>query len=230
LRLLLLWSAPMFTELTPPYATIVADPPWGYEEMTAPWRSTSTADYSLMSLAKIKALPVQDLAAADAHLYLWAVLPLMRDAFEVVDAWGFTPDTVLTWCKPGVGLGGGYRGNTEHLIVARRGFAYINPTCDVCKGRSRGARKCGCESPQWRHFGKPVCEPPRRPFNATAEGTWYTAPRGEHSEKPALFGDLVERMSPGPYLELFARAPRLGWDSWGYGYESAPAAAVVEQP
>ena len=42
-----------------------------------------------------------------------------------------------------------------------------------------------------------------------------------HSAKPALFLDLVERVSPGHYVELFARQPRLGWDSWGWGYEKS---------
>lgn len=46
-------------------------------------------------------------------------------------------------------------------------------------------------------------------------GTGFTWPRGRHSEKPAAFFDLVERVSPGPYLEMFARTTRLGWDSWG---------------
>lgn len=206
--------------LSPPYSTIVADPPWGYEGMTPPWRSTSTPSYSLMSADEVAYLPVPALAAADAHLYLWAVLPLMQDAYRVVDAWGFTAETLLTWCKPGPGLGGGFRGNTEHLIVARRGCAYENPTCSHCGGRARGAKKCACAAPDWRHMGKPW-EPPRRPFVATAEGTWCAAPRGRHSEKPPVFADLIERMSPGPYVELFARAPRLGWDSWGFGYEAA---------
>lgn len=49
----------------------------------------------------------------------------------------------------------------------------------------------------------------------------FTAPKTGHSIKPACFGDLVEVASDGPYLELFARSPRLGWDSWGYGYEVA---------
>lgn len=44
---------------------------------------------------------------------------------------------------------------------------------------------------------------------------WFTWPRGKHSEKPEAFLDLVERVSPGPYLELFARRDRLGWDTWG---------------
>lgn len=48
-----------------------------------------------------------------------------------------------------------------------------------------------------------------------AAGRWFTWPRGRHSEKPEAFFDLVEQVSPGPYLELFARRQRLGWDTWG---------------
>ena len=51
--------------------------------------------------------------------------------------------------------------------------------------------------------------------------TAFLWPRiGAHSVKPDAFGDLVERVSPGPFVELFSRRPRLGWDSWGKGYES----------
>jgi N6-adenosine-specific RNA methylase IME4 len=50
---------------------------------------------------------------------------------------------------------------------------------------------------------------------------WWVWPRGHHSEKPPAFLDIVEQVSPAPYVELFARQPRFGWDSWGYGYEAA---------
>lgn len=130
------------------YRTIVADPPWDYAGKTEPWRSSSERTYSLLSVAEIAALPVAALASPDAHLYLWAVLPLIPEALAMVEAWGFTYDTMLTWCKPGLGLGGGWRGNTEHLIVARRGWSSVNPTCADCGGRARGARKCHCKEPQ----------------------------------------------------------------------------------
>ncbi len=52
------------------------------------------------------------------------------------------------------------------------------------------------------------------PFGKT-RGTWFNWPRGRHSEKPAEFFDLVEQVSPGPYLEMFARTERSGWDSHG---------------
>lgn len=158
------------------YRTIVADPPWDYPGAQPPWRSSVAAHYPLMALDEIADLPIDDLAAADAHLYIWAVLPMMEDAFYIARSWRFRPSTVLTWCKAGPGLGGGYRGNTEHLIVARRG---------------------------------------RAPFSAVGTGTWFVAPRRDHSQKPELFLDLIEQMSPGPYLELFSRRNRLGWDTWG---------------
>jgi N6-adenosine-specific RNA methylase IME4 len=197
------------------YGAIVVDPPWAYEGMTAPWRSDSDPDYALMSLDAIKALPVPTLATPTAHLYLWAVLPMMAEAFDVVRGWGFRPSVTLTWCKPGPGLGGGFRGNTEHLIVARRGSpSNTNPTCAACGGRVRGAFKCVCARPEWRHKGRPV-PPMEVSFSGVGDGTWFCAPRGAHSAKPDLFMDLVEGMSPGPYLEMFARRDRLGWDTWG---------------
>lgn len=48
--------------------------------------------------------------------------------------------------------------------------------------------------------------------------SWWSWPRpgyGSHSRKPEAFLDIVEQVSPGPYMELFARRDRLGWDTWG---------------
>ena len=65
--------------------------------------------------------------------------------------------------------------------------------------------------------------PPRMPWHGT---TWFDWPlEPVHSQKPAAFGDLVESWCPGPYVELFCRRPRLGWDSWGHGYELAEMTA-----
>lgn len=61
-------------------------------------------------------------------------------------------------------------------------------------------------------FGRPML-----PFTDTGALNWLvTNPlRGTHSRKPDAFYDLVERMSPGPYIDLFARRQRPGWDVWG---------------
>jgi len=63
----------------------------------------------------------------------------------------------------------------------------------------------------------------RRGSLATVEkqgSRWFTWPRGKHSQKPEAFQDIVEQVSPGPYLELFARRKRLGWHVWGNEVES----------
>lgn len=169
--------------LTPPYSTIVADPPWrGYGGV----KGNPDRHYSTMPTPDICALDVPAIAADDAHLYLWTNNRIMADGFRVVEAWGFEVCTILTWCKPGPGVGYYFRNNTEHAIFATR--------------------------------GKPMV-PDHAPTS-----TWWLWSRGAHSAKPDAFGDLVEQVSPGPYVELFCRRPRLGWDSWGKGYELSEAA------
>jgi N6-adenosine-specific RNA methylase IME4 len=48
-----------------------------------------------------------------------------------------------------------------------------------------------------------------------AMASWYIWPRGAHSAKPEAFLDLVEQVSPAPYLEMFSRRNRIGWHTWG---------------
>lgn len=183
-----------FGDLDPPYATIVADPPWAYDEG---WpksngqgqkgnKGRQPLAYSSMTVDEIEAMPVGDLAEPNAHLYLWTTNRYLRDAFGVATAWGFRPAQVLVWCKPprGLGPGGAFSVTTEFVIFARKGTL---------------------------------------PAKERVDSTWWLWPRQGHSTKPAGFLDVVERVSPGPYAELFARAPRLGWDSWGYGFEERTA-------
>lgn len=188
-------SADVFAELSPPYATIVADPPWT-PTIGASWdvsdkrqhKARPQAQYSTMSLAEIIELPVESLAAEQSHLWVWCLSQHIDWGFEVSRAWGFEPAMTFTWCKPGLGVGR-FRCNTEHVVLSRRGSRHGNP------------------------FGQGGRE------QQASEGTWFNWPKGRHSAKPDAFLDLVERISPGPYVELFARTPRLGWDSWGHGYE-----------
>lgn len=159
------------------------------------WLGVATdLDYDQMSLNDIKRLPVGGLAEDDAHLYLWTVNKFAEYAWSVARGWGFTPSTLLTWCKApmGLGLGGAYTITTEHVLFCRRGS--LAPLRRM-------------DSTWWNW---------RRPYNANG------APR--HSQKPEHFLDMVEQVSPGPYVELFARRHRLGWDVWGN--ESANTASL----
>ena len=59
--------------------------------------------------------------------------------------------------------------------------------------------------------------------------TWWQWPRSRHSEKPQAFYDLVETMSPGPYIDVFARKQRMGWDVAGNEvYSAIPELAYKE--
>src|SRR5262245_25323654 len=97
-----------FVGLSPPYSTIVADPPWHYDERIIEYGRGETRSapmpYSTMSVEQIAALPIIDLAAADAHLYLWTTQRYLWDARDIILGWGFAPATVLVWCKPPSGL------------------------------------------------------------------------------------------------------------------------------
>lgn len=156
------------------YRTIAADPPWQYGNTAT--RAAAQGHYPTMSLDELCALPVEGWAADEAHLYLWTTNGFLREAFDVLDAWGFTYKTTLTWVKPQLGIGNYFRSSTEHILFGIRG---------------------GLKTIDSNQFN------------------WFQAKRGRHSQKPQRFFELVETCSPGPFLEMFSRARRLGWDAWG---------------
>lgn len=63
---------------------------------------------------------------------------------------------------------------------------------------------------------------PMQPFTSIGALNHFSRPavRGQHSVKPDSFYEMVERMSPAPYADLFARRKREGWDVWGNEVES----------
>lgn len=184
------------------YAAIVADPPWHFRARTAlqvgNWTSRRDAEkhYPVMGLEDIKAMPVRDIAAKDAHLFIWTTGPCLRQTFEVIEAWGFRYSAVaFTWVKLKrsfdamqlrvlptlesdlhVGLGLTTRKNAEFCLLARRGNA--------------------------RRIAKNVLE-------------IILSPVREHSRKPDEVYGRVQQYCAGPYLELFSRQSRQGWETWG---------------
>lgn len=175
------------------YRTIVADPPWKYDQKDVTGSRAPKADgslslgvdsegrYGAMSVAELCAM--RPPAALDAHLYLWTTNSFMVEAHEIATAWGFKVKTICTYGKvqadgtPSRKMGYYFRGATEHCLFCVRGSLRLQ-----------------------------VSE---------AQATLWLWPRLPHSVKPDAFYDLVEACSPGPYLELFSRRARLGWDTWG---------------
>lgn len=260
-------NAGVFAELNPPYRTIVADPPWHYEERVIEYgreRGAVSAPmpYSTMSVEEIAALPVIDLAANSCDLYLWTTQRYLWDARHICLGWGFVPAQVLTWCKPPAGLtpGGVFASSTEFVVFARRYYGVEDRQVERAGALIRAARDAAGLTraelhrlvrggtptgivfrwedddslpnaqdwarlqevlPTLQGVERPYVEPPERKEQPRIARSWWEWQRGAHSEKPAAFLDIVEAVSPGPYVELFARQPRLGWDSWGFGFEQA---------
>ncbi len=174
------------------YRVIYADPPWTFATYSRKGKGRSAeAHYDCMSLADIKRLPVADWAAPDAVLLLWATDPLLDRAMEVIQAWGFTYKTVgFYWAK--LNRGRGRLAFSEADFFTGMGFwTRANP--EPCLLATRG-------------------HPKRRASNVRK---LVVAPRREHSRKPDEVSERIEALLEGPYLELFARTSRPGWDSWG---------------
>jgi N6-adenosine-specific RNA methylase IME4 len=177
----------LLAKATKRYSTILADPPWQFQNRTGKMapEHKRLLRYPTMELKEILELPIPKLAAAKSHLYLWVPNALLQDGLKVMEAWGFTYKSNLVWYK--IRKDGGPDGRGV-------GFYFRNVTELVLFG-VRGSMR--------------TLQPGRTQVNI------LSTRKREHSRKPDEFYDLVESCSPGPYLELFARFPRQGWDQWG---------------
>lgn len=170
------------------YGAIYADPPWHFRNWSAKGTGrNAVSHYDCLDFEALSALPVGELAAEDAVLFLWAIDPLLPRAFDLIRAWGFEYKTVgFYWVKLNAskrhdadfftGLGYWTRANPEQCLLATRGKP---------KRKARDVRRLVVEA------------------------------RRQHSRKPDSVRERIERLVSGPYLELFARETKRGWDCWG---------------
>lgn len=178
------------------FSTVLADPPWRFINRTgkvAP-EHKRLARYETMSVNEICALPVDKQVSQTSHLYLWVPNALLPDGLEVMKAWGFNYKSNIIWHKLRKDGGSDGRGV---------GFYFRNVTEILLFGvRGKNAR---------------TLDPGRSQVN------YIGTRKREHSRKPDEQYDLIERCSPGPFLEMFARGTRTGWTTWGNqadeGYE-----------
>ncbi len=170
------------------YPTIVADPPWEYTKTphkVGDGSKGAGAQYPSMTLSELQMLPVGAWAQDNAHLYLWVTNAHIGDAYAVAKAWGFEAKTVITWVK------GRFEGGrlVQHMGLGTH-YRTVTEHVLFC---IRGSLMT---------------------LNHDTT-TAFIAPRTDHSEKPSAFYDMVEHMSPGPYLDVFSRKQRFNWDTWG---------------
>lgn len=180
----------------PTYATILADPNWGYANFGAAKHGAARAHYAGSAVEAIGEVPVGRWARKDSTLLLWATFPKLDEAIDVMRAWGFSLVTAVPWVKTAPnkaelakGIGFWTYGAAELLLVCRRGNA-----------RAPNYRS-GVEKPDGLLVGEPCV---------------FYARRGPHSRKPLSLIEWVEAYLPGPYLELYARVDRPGWTCYGH--------------
>lgn len=182
------------------YSIVYADPPWPYDNPKSHDPAMGGYTYEGMTLEQIKQLPVHTLAAPNCALFMWATMPKLREAFEVIDAWGFRYTTcAFVWVKlnpTGKLLRGGNKGKD---LLLRKGIYsglghWVNGNAELCLFAKQG-------------------RPTRVARNVKQI---VLAPRGRHSAKPPEVRDRIVRlMGDVPRIELFAREKAVGWDSWG---------------
>ncbi len=102
------------------YNVIYADPPWQYRNVVSEDRRLEN-HYPTMSLEDICAMPVADIAAPDALLFLWATITELPGALKVMEAWGFEYRSHAVWVKPSIGIGFWFRSQHELLLLGVRG-------------------------------------------------------------------------------------------------------------
>ena len=105
------------------YKTLVLDPPWDVEQKGN--GRGAARHYPLMTLDRIKAMPVADLCEENAHCWLWVTNATLEHGYDVLRVWGFTPRSIFTWVKPRMGLGVYLRNATEHILLGTRGKAPV---------------------------------------------------------------------------------------------------------
>ena len=106
-----------------PFSCVVIDPPWPIKKIVTrarPWQGVEL-DYPTMTLEEIAALPVDKLAADNAHLYLWVTHRFLPAGLDLIARWGFRYQCLMTWNKGTGVVPFSWMYDTEHVLFASRG-------------------------------------------------------------------------------------------------------------
>tara|TARA_R100000700_G_scaffold38218_1_gene49265 strand:+ start:710 stop:1285 length:576 start_codon:yes stop_codon:yes gene_type:complete len=185
------------------YKTIYADPPWN-EAGGGKIKRGADRHYPLMKTKEICALPIDKIAEDNCHLYLWVTNNFLKDGLKVMEAWGFRYVTMITWTKAENALIN-YPDQKAMYQLQNAGLGqYFRGLTESCLFGIKGGL------PYKTKDGK-------RQQGCTA----LLAPRTKkHSQKPIEMKDMIEKVSYGPYIELFAREKTDNWDIWGNELEN----------
>ena|GEM_PF-879948 len=233
------------------YRVIVADPPWAFDDqldgMKADTPRAAAANYPVLDLEALKALPVRELAEPDAVLGLWTPASMLREGLDVMAAWGFRQTQEWTWVKltstektAEDGFGVLPDGTVAvHQQVLLRTLAGLARRADRIQRSEHNEAIVTIPLPLAFGMGR-LARAAKETMLVGVRGQLYRhvrdkgirdvffAPAGKHSEKPECVQDALDRMVPeGKALELFARRQRDSFpdpvDRWTCIGNEAPA-------
>lgn len=171
------------------YKVILADPPWKFKTYSRKGLGRSAESYyDCLTVSEIAEFPISELADNDCVLFLWVTDPFLFEARKVIEAWGFTYKTVgFYWVKSPKNVV--FWGEFINSWPIGTGYwTRANP--EVCLLATKGH--------------------PKRIDHSVHK--LLVSPREEHSKKPEAVYNRIEKLCEGPYVELFARQIRYGWD------------------
>lgn len=200
------------------FAGILADPPWKYDA----GQSTRIAPrYATMDTASICNIPVRTIAAERALLLMYCTSSFLAEGLRVLSAWGFQYKTTGVWVKasgeieiPPDTMAELFAAATT-LVDSPTKFAQAIRAAIREQGRIKTQIGMGSYLRQAHEIILVGSRGGMTADDRSISSVWH-APRGEHSVKPDVVLESIERLVPaGPYLEMFARRRRPGWVSWG---------------
>lgn len=185
------------------FTTLVVDPPWKHGDQLPGGGRGAGKHYDLLSVDEIRRFPLPPIAE-DAWLFLWRVASMPNEALEVVRAWGFVPKAEMVWMK-------------TRACKACAGVGFVSGClwCRACEGRGWSLAMGMGRSVRNAHETVIIAKRGRPERLSASVKSVFFAERQRHSQKPEVFYKLVERLVPGPYVELFARRRRPGWTCMG---------------
>ena len=167
------------------YGMIYADPPWPYgNQATRSATKRHYKEHNELSVEDICALPVPQLTADAAHCHLWTTNGFIREAFNVMDAWGFSYRSCFVWVKPDFGIGNYWRVGHEFMLFGIKGKAPFRDN----------SQQSWLYEPAGEHSAKPAKV--RRIIEQTSPGPYLELFGRREVDNWTVWGNEVERIAP----------------------------------
>ncbi|CDH33254.1 MT-A70 family methyltransferase [Xenorhabdus bovienii] len=192
------------------YSLILADPPWQYNNSAS--NGAANNHYTTTDFYSLTRLPIEQIAAENSALAMWYTGNFALEAIKLTEAWGFTVKTMklFTWVKLNkLAMDRIDKAIQEERLLDSWDFMELLNTETRMNGGNYTRSNTEDVLIAIRGSGLPR-------QNASVKQVIYSC-LGEHSQKPREVHHRLERLygDDVPRIELFARYPMTGWDTWG---------------